>query len=292
MAGESIRDLKRRIRSIQSTRQITRAMEMVAAAKLRRAQARLNATRPYAATMREMLANLAAAAADLDHPLLTPRPATAAGGRSALLIFTADRGLAGSYNTNVIRAVELRLRERAGDVSRLVLVGKKGVDYFKRRRYTVVARHLGLMGGLSLETAETLARAATDLYLSGEVREVDLVYTSFVSVSVHRVTWERLLPIAAPSVEGGTGPRLDYIFEPDPATILAALVPRYLATRILIAMAESQTAEQGARMISMSAATKNAGELIDALVLKRNRARQAAITKELAEIVGGAEALT
>jgi F-type H+-transporting ATPase subunit gamma len=292
MAGESIRDLKRRIRSVQSTRQITRAMEMVAAAKLRRAQNRLFAARPYAAKMRDMLANLAAAATDLDHPLLA-NPHAPEPSRIGMILLTADRGLAGSHNANIFRASEIRLRRMGADTMRLLLVGKKGVDYFRRRRYPITQRYPGVMGGLSVETAEQIARAATDLFLSGEVQQVELLYTTYISTMSYRVTWEQLLPIAPPAQAGAEreGTRTDYIFEPNPETILAALLPRYISMRIFIAMAEAQTAEQGSRMISMGSATKNASELIDQLVLRRNRARQAAITKELAEIVGGAEAL-
>jgi F-type H+-transporting ATPase subunit gamma len=209
-----------------------------------------------------------------------------------VIVVSADRGLAGSYNANLIRSAELQLRTLPGDGVRLVLVGKKSVDYFRRRRYPIAERFAGVMGALSLEAAEAVARAATGLFLAGEVQEVDVLYTAFVSMMSYKVTWERLLPLARPALETAErSTRLDYIFEPDPATILAELLPRYLTTRLLIAMAEAQTAEQGSRMVSMGSATKNASELIDQLVLRRNRARQAAITKELAEIVGGAEAL-
>ncbi len=315
MAGESIRDLKRRIKSVQSTRQITKAMEMVAASKLRRAPARLVAARPYDAKMRHLLANVAAAAGDVEHPLLqqpgaSSRRTTTGAGCTGIVIFTADRGLCGSYSANIVRTAELRLRAMAPDTMRLVVVGKKGLDYFRRRRYPLVGRFPGVMGGLSVPAAEEIARAATDLFLSGEVGEVEILYTMYVSTMTYRVTWDRLLPVASPVSAAGAGgapgagasrsahsahdagsAAADYLFEPDGATILAALLPRYVPTRVLMAMAEAQTAEQGSRMISMGAATRNASELIDDLVLKRNRARQAAITKELAEIVGGAEAL-
>ena len=287
MAGESLRDLKRRIKSVQSTKQITRAMEMVAAAKLRRAEQRLRATRPYASKMRDMLANLSAAADNIEHPLLETRPE---GGRTAIIFFSADRGLAGSFNVNLIREAERTLRKMQPDDVRFILVGKKGNDYFRRRQYPVTARYLEAMGGLDVKTAEEMAATATQLFLSGEVNKVVLLYQSFVSTMTYKITWETLLPITRPAATDGAK-TLDYIFEPGPEEILGALLPRYLTTRILIAMAESQTSEQGSRMISMGSATKNAGELISALTLKANRARQAAITKELAEIVGGAEAL-
>lgn len=287
MAGESLRDLKRRIKSVQSTKQITRAMEMVAAAKLRRAEQRLRATRPYASKIRDMLANLSAAAGSVDHPLLESRPD---GGRTAIIFFSADRGLAGSFNVNLIRDAERTLRKMNPDDVRLIMVGKKGNDYFRRRKYPIVARYLDAMGGLDVKAAEEIAQIATDLFLSGEVNKVVLLYQAFISTMTYKITWETLLPIAAPAAAEGAM-QTDYIFEPGPAEILGALLPRFLTTRVLIAMAESQTSEQGSRMISMGSATKNAGELISALTLKANRARQAAITKELAEIVGGAEAL-
>ncbi len=290
MAGESLRDLKRRIKSVQSTKQITRAMEMVAAAKLRRAEQRLRATRPYASKIRDMLANLSAAAGSVDHPLLETRAPGSGTGRTAIIFFSADRGLAGSFNVNLIREAERTLRKAAPDNARLIMVGKKGNDYFRRRAYPIVAQHLDAMGGLDVKTAEAIAGKATEMFLSGEVDRVVLLYQSFVSTMTYRITWEQLLPIASPETADGA-PSIDYIFEPGPEEILAALLPRFLTTRVLIAMAESQTSEQGSRMISMGSATKNAGELISALTLKANRARQAAITKELAEIVGGAEAL-
>ncbi len=176
------------------------------------------------------------------------------------------------------------------DDIRLVLVGKKGNDYFRRRKYPIAERYLTAMGGLDVAVAQEIADKATAMFLSGEVNKVVLLYQSFISTMTYRITWETLLPLAAPAAAEGAA-RVDYLFEPGPAEILGALLPRFLTTRILIAMAESQTSEQGSRMISMGSATKNAGELINTLTLRANRARQAAITKELAEIVGGAEAL-
>ncbi len=287
MAGESIRDLRRRIKSVVSTRQITRAMEMVAAAKLRRAQQRLFAARPYAEKMRDMLGNLSSAATSLGHPLMTRH---GDGHRTAIVIFTADRGLAGSHNANIVREAERRLRTMAPDAMRLVLVGKKGVDYFRRRKYPIAERYPGAMSELSVANARAIAQLVTDMFVSGQVQDVEILYTRYISTVSYRVSWESLLPIAPEQASAAATTHTDYIFEPGPAQILSDLLPRYLATRILIAMAEAQAAEQGSRMISMGSATKNAGELIDSLTLRANRARQAAITKELAEIVGGAEA--
>lgn len=281
----TLRDIKRRIRSVQSTQQITKAMEMVAASKLRRAQGRVLAARPYAAGMEAMLENLAPAAAEAGHPLFTPRPVA----RRLLVVLGADRGLCGSYNANLFRAAESYLRSPEGREARLFLIGRKARDYFKRRAYPVLEARTDLPAEARLETAQALSARLQELYLAGEADAVELLYTQFVSTLSRRLVREAFLPVAARAEEAA--PARDYIFEPAPGALLAELLPRYATTKLLQAISESLASEHAARMVAMSAARKNAGEMIDALVLQRNRLRQAGITKELAEIVGGAEAL-
>src|SRR5262245_27257957 len=282
----TLRDIKRRIRSVKSTQQITKAMEMVAAAKLRRAQSRVLATRPYARAMDTMLENLSATAAEVGHPLFTPRPVK----KRLVVVLGADRGLCGSYNAGLFRPTEQFLRSGDGPGTELFLVGRKARDYFKRRRYPVLEVVTDIAADALLTSARSISERLQQAFLSGEVDAVDIQYTQFVSVMTRRVVREPFLPIQPR--EGKAGQVRNYIFEPDAETLLAELLPRYATTKLLQALAESQAAEQAARMVAMSSARKNAGELIDALVLRRNRLRQAIITKEIAEIVGGAEALT
>ena len=284
----TLRDIKRRIKSVKNTQQITKAMEMVAAAKLRRAQGRAVAARPYARAMEEMLGNLAATLTAMQHPLTEARPVT----KRALLVFASNRGLAGSYNAQLIRFTEQILRGPDGPSIRLVLIGKKLNDYFRRRSYPVLAMYGDLPDQAQLEVAQRMTREAIDWFRSGEVDAVDLVYSQFVSAMTRHTVRKPFLPIgagAAPVAKAGVV--RDYIFEPDAKELVDRLLPRYVTTRMLQAFAESYASEHSARMLAMGAARKNAGELIDGLVLKRNRLRQATITKELSEIVGGAEAL-
>ncbi len=289
----TLRDIKRRIKSVKNTQQITKAMEMVAAAKLRRAQGRAVSARPYARGMETMLANLAATLSAMQHPLTEVRPVK----RRALIVFASNRGLAGSYNAQIIRFTESILRGPEGPQVRLVLVGKKLADYFRRRAYPVLASYGDLPDQASLEVAQQLTRQAIEWFRTGEVDAVDLVYSHFVSAMTRHTVRQAFLPIGGAAAADGSAvgaaraQARDYIFEPDAATLVDRLLPRYVTTRMLQAFAESFASEHSARMLAMGSARKNAGELIDALVLKRNRIRQAAITKEISEIVGGAEAL-
>jgi len=287
----NLRILRRRIRSVQNTQQITKAMEMVAAAKLRRAQGRALAARPYAARITEMLGNLAGAASELDHPLFKAREVKT----TALVLVTADRGLCGSYNANLVRTAEQRLRKGAGGPSpqagtRLVLVGKKGRDYFKRRRYPVLSVHTPVPAEASIEFARALTRELIDRFVAGEVDRVELMFTRFISALQRRVVVETFLPVGAASAEG-RAPGGGTIFEPDAESLFGELLPRYATAKLFAALADALASEHSARMVAMGSARKNAGELLDLLVLRRNRLRQAVITKELLEIVGGAEAL-
>ena len=282
----TLRDIKRRIRSVESTQKITRAMKLVAAAKLRRAQERILAARPYATRMRELLAGLVARAQDTSHPLLTKRTTA----RKRLVVITSDKGLAGAFNSNVIRNALAFLREQPRTDVTLVMVGKKGRDFFRRREWQVKSEMLGFFDRLAYSHAQELAGQLMTDYLGGETDEVYLIYNEFRSVAVQRVVRQPLLPIESePSAAGG--PTTDYIYEPSPEAILASLLPRHVTTQVYRALMESVAGEYGARMTAMEAATQNASEMINLLSIQYNKARQEKITKELLDIVGGAEAL-
>jgi len=233
-----------------------------------------------------MLQNLSTTAADVGNPLFTPRSVS----RRLLVVISADRGLAGSYNANIMRAAEQILRGENGESYRLYTIGRKARDFFKRRPYPIVESRTDLPPIGNYETATELTSRVEELFLSGEVDRVELLYTRFISMMTREVAHEQFLPIEAPQADEVEAVR-GYIFEPNAEDLLAKLLPRYANTKMLQAILESLASEHSARMVAMQSANKNAGELIDALVLKRNRLRQAVITRELAEIVGGAEAL-
>ena len=283
----SLKDIRRRIRATRSMQQIFKAMEMVAAAKLRRAQQRAHSASPYAEKIAEMLQKLTAAASDLDHPLMKKRETRT----TALVVITADRGFAGAYNTNILRATEQRLREAPKGSLKIVVVGRKGRDYLRRRGHPVLVAHTDLPGEASLEFARTLTQDLTQRYLDGEIDRVEIMYSHFVNALVRRVRTEVFLPVGGgeakdqAKADGGT------IFEPDAETLFAELLPRYATARLFAGLADALASEHAARMVAMGSARKNAGELVDSLTLARNRLRQAAITREIAELVGGAEAL-
>jgi F-type H+-transporting ATPase subunit gamma len=284
----TLRDIRRRIRSVESTQKITRAMKLVAAAKLRRAQERILSARPYAIKMAELLASLVSRTESEEHPLLTRRPPA----RRRLVIITADKGLCGAFNSNVLRASLAFLREAGQTDVTLVVVGKKARDFFRRRQWEVKSEMLGFFDRLAYSHARELADQLMNEYLSGEVDEVHLMYNEFRSVAVQRVKREQLLPIEpaqVPGAEEAAGG--DYIYEPSPEAILAALLPRHVTTQVYRALMESVAGEYGARMTAMEAASKNAKEIIGVLTIQYNKARQERITKELLDIVGGAEAL-
>jgi F-type H+-transporting ATPase subunit gamma len=283
----SLKVLRRRIRSVTSTQQITKAMEMVAAAKLRRAQARALATRPYAIKLAGMLENLAAVAREREVPLLAAREVKT----TALVVITSDRGLCGSYNTNLFRATDERLREAVTGSLALIVVGRKGRDYFRRRGWPVLATFTDLGADASVGAARRVTGDLLRRFESSEVDKVEILYTRFFSALRRQVTCETFLPIGAtPSAEDSSAAG-DVILEPGLEAIFEALLPRFADARMLAALADSRASEEGARMTAMGAATKNAGELLDALVLQRNRLRQLMITREILDIVGGAEAL-
>ena len=283
----TLRDIRRRIRSVESTQKITRAMKLVAAAKLRRAQERILSARPYAVKMAELLSSLVRRAEGEAHPLLVRRPPT----RKRLVIITADKGLCGAFNSNILRASLGFLREQGETSVTLVVVGKKARDFYRRRPYEVKSEMLGFFDRLAYSHAQELAGGLMQEYLAGEVDEVHLMYNEFRSVAVQRVRREQLLPIEPTQAAGEGEVAGDYIYEPSPEAILAALLPRHVTTQVYRALMESVAGEYGARMTAMEAATKNAKEMIGVLTIQYNKARQERITKELLDIVGGAEAL-
>ena len=283
----TLRDIRRRIRSVQSTQKITRAMKLVAAAKLRRAQERILAARPYAGRMVELLGNLVAAAAEDRglHPLLAPR----GGPRRQIVIITADRGLAGAFNANVLRHAQAFIREGSPADVTLVVVGRKAREFYRRRAWTIKRHLVGFWDRLSFSQAQELADDLMQQYLAGEVDEVHLIYSEFRSVAVQRPVRQQLLPL--PRAEGDGPAPVEYLYEPSAEVILNDLLPRHVRTQVYRALMESLAGEYGARMTAMEAATKNATEMIDVLTIQYNKARQEKITKELLDIVGGAEAL-
>lgn len=280
----SARDIRRRIKSVKNIQQITKAMKMVAAARLRRAQERANSSRPYTDKIREILASVAAGAKDSGHPLLAVREVN----RTAYLILSADKGLAGAYTSNLIREAvpQVKARENA----HLLTVGRKARDYFRRRGYTIDQQYIGFSEKPTYGHAVAIANDVASAYARGDYDEVYLVYTRFFSPINHKPTTIRLLPIDTGDAQGEEQPR-DYIFEPSAEEVLGLLLPKYLETVIYGALLQSAASELGARMTAMGSATENAQELISKLVLNYNKVRQANITREISEIVGGAEAL-
>ncbi len=283
----STRDLTRRIRSVKGTQQITKAMKMVAAAKLRRAQEAVTNARPYADTLSKVLANVAARTEE-SHPLLERRES----GRVWLVVVSSDKGLCGSFNANLLRQVEKDLKNKRWPDVELILIGRKASDYFRVRNYPVAHQERDTMNRLTAADGPRLGAMFMKAFTSGQVDEVWVAYNKFVSVLRQEITIERLLPIQPPAADpdaedAGT----DYLYEPDAEGLLAALLPAYVETEVQTVLYDSAAAEQASRMTSMGAATKNAGEMIDALTMLYNRTRQAAITKELIEIVSGAQAL-
>ena len=280
-------DIRRRIRSVKNSQQITKAMKMVAAARLRRAQERMFAARPYAAGLREVLASVARRVDAANHPLLQPREQEK---KVLLLVVTADRGLAGPFNTNVIKQATAAIHERGWESVELLPIGRKGNDFFKRRTIPIRRQATGVFQALSIDTARDIANSITEDFISGEIDAVYVVYNEFKSIIAQTVRVDRLLPIERGAYDDQTGPAIDYIYEPGPEAILSDLIPKYIEFQIFRILLESAAAEQGARMTAMEAATKNASDLISSLTLSYNRIRQAAITKEIIEIVSGAAA--
>ncbi|MDQ3963638.1 MAG: F0F1 ATP synthase subunit gamma [Actinomycetota bacterium] len=290
MAGQ-LRAVKRRIASVKSTQKITRAMELIASSRIIKAQRRVEAARPYAETMRKLMASVAANAGNIDHPLLKPREGA---GKVGMIVIAADRGLAGAYNTNVIRAAERDMRKHPE--TRLFLSGKKALSYFRFRGYDVTDAWTGSSDQPSIGDARNVARAAVEAFEKGDVDEVRLAYTRYESALIQRPTIVKLLPAErediAPEQKEPGGIKAGYIFEPDPEDILGFLLPRYIEGAVLQGMLEAAASEHAARRRAMKAATDNADELIGNLTRDYNQARQAEITTEIMEVIGGAEALS
>jgi F-type H+-transporting ATPase subunit gamma len=276
-------DIRRRIRSVKNTQQITKAMKMVSAAKLRRAQDAMFAARPYARKMMEVLSNMAARAEETAHPLLEQRE----GDHILLVLVTADKGLCGGFNANLIRTAVRFLSDKRPEAVELELLGRKGRDFFRRRHYKVRSEQVGLFQALQYGTAQAIAADLIKAFTAHEVDQVYLVYNEFKSVIQQRVVVERLLPIERRAVDP-QAPGMDYLYEPGPAKIFAEMLPKHVEVQVWRALLESSAAEHGARMAAMDAATRNAGEMIDRLTLYMNKVRQAAITKEIIEVVSGA----
>jgi F-type H+-transporting ATPase subunit gamma len=281
----TLRDIRRRIRSIGSTAQITKTMEMVSAAKLRRAQGAVVAARPYAVELRAVLGNLTQASGDVLHTTFLRRDVK----RRAVVLVTSDRGLCGAFNSNLIRTAENHMHASSRPAS-LVCIGKKGYDYFRRRKVELLGWKTDLGGKADWKFAEDMSRLLTSKFEAGELDAVDLVYTHYKSALTRSIVVEPYLPLGSDAAAAG-GTAREYLFEPSPGGILARIVPYFLAMRLFMALAESAASEHGARMIAMGSATKNANELIQSLTLHMNRTRQATITREIVEIVAGAEAL-
>ena len=287
----SLRDIRNRIGSVKNTRQITKAMKMVAAAKLRRAQDAITRARPYAIQLEQALARIAARAAAEEtpsHPLLVSRPVRTA----EVVLVTSDRGLAGGFNSNVVRRVQRFMTENADRYERVLLstMGRKGRDLMRARKQTIRKDYAGIHQHISYGKADEIAQEMSERFLAGEVDAVFLCYNEFKSAITQTVVIRQLLPIVTAEVEdAGTG--YDFIYEPSRQKLLEELVPKHLAIQVWRALLDSAASEHGARMTAMESATKNAEEMIAALTLQYNRARQAYVTKELMEIVSGAEAL-
>ncbi len=297
----TLRDIQRRIKAVKNTQQITKAMKMVAAAKLRKVQNNMLELRPYADKMRSVIASLAATAGEESHPLLASRPRK----KAEVLVITSDKGLCGAFNTNILRAAHKHIGclgdeqcdEAAGpgklDVN-VSIVGRKAQDYFKRKGMEIRASWTGISGALSFSDAKAISDDIISKYIEGGADEVYLVYNEFVNMVKQEVRTVKLLPTAATEAEAEeefTGLTSDFIFEPDREQLLEAMLPKNVEIQIYRALLESMASEEAARMTAMENATKAASEMIDTLTLQYNKARQASITGELMDIVGGVEAL-
>ena len=310
----SLIDIRRRVKAVKSTQQITKAMKMVSSSKLRRAQERIVRSRPYAKEMLRVFNNLATRTENATHPLLNDDPLAA---RTLLIVITADRGLAGSFNTNVAKAaLQFTLEQPKAPDGRdvaLALVGRKGRDFFMRRGFDVLYEEVGLFQNVKWSHAQTIAQTAIKEFLGPDISSVYLVYNEFRSAISQRVVIEKLLPIpklneaeaaaagkpaasdaldavSAKAADPSASTAVDYLFEPDPEALLSLLLPLHVAVQVQRALLESSAAEHAARMQSMDSATRNAKEMVERLTLYMNKVRQAAITREIIEVVSGAQA--
>ena len=291
----SLLDIRRRIRAVKSTQQITKAMKMVAASRLRRAQERIQQARPFATEMLRVLNSLASRVEPGSHPLLDDRKVPRAGGKVLLFVITADRGLCGSFNTNAIKAASTFVVENTAREVALGLIGRRGRDFFARRGFDVRYEQINLFQSLQFGHARDIAQVAIEEFTEGRVDSVYQVYNEFKSVIQQRIVLERLLPIARldiePAASGPAAPQIDYLYEPTPEELFTTLLPRHVEVQVFRALLESNAAFYAAQMTAMDAATRNSAEMIDQLTLYMNKVRQAAITREIIEVVSGAEAL-
>lgn len=286
MIMQAIREIRRRIRSVQNTQQITKAMEMVAAAKLRKAEVKARSARPYAQKLEKMLENLSKASDLITHPLFEKRDNIK---KRALFLITSDRGLCGSYNTNILRRAEQFLKDFGLENVELILVGKKAYRYFSKTYCEIRYKYLDLDGKFDLSLVKEINRDLTELFVKKEVDEIFLLYTQFINTITYKIVLEKFLPIEPK--EGMEKEEIDYIFEPNAENIFDALLPRYCMNVIQKVLSESFASEHGSRMTAMRTATENAEEMIEDLTLIRNKIRQTSITREMLEIASGAEAL-
>jgi F-type H+-transporting ATPase subunit gamma len=290
MSG-ALKEVRNRIKSVQSTQQITKAMKMVSAAKLRRAQDAIVQMRPYAKKLQEMLSNIVSASeGDVNISLAATRPVE----KVLVIVITSDRGLCGGYNSNLIKLAKQVIREKYSAQSdkgnaRLLTIGKKGYEHFEKNKFKVVDHYWNLFTDLQFERVQQAAKFAMDAFAAGEVDAVELVYSEFKNAATQRFVVEQFLPV--PKAEGTKGKKADFIFEPAKDVLIAELMPKILNTQLYKAVLDAHASEHGARMTAMDKATENANELLKALKISYNRARQAAITTELTEIVSGAAAL-
>jgi F-type H+-transporting ATPase subunit gamma len=284
----SLRDIKRKITSVKKTQQITKAMKMVAAAKLRRAQDRVISARPYSRKMLAVIANLAGRVERAQHPLLAKREPKLV----KLVVLTSDRGLCGAYNTNILRkAVEAVKQFKAeGKEVKVNVVGRKGRDFFRKRPGYALGKVWSELGMIDYAKAADVGKNIVERFAAGETDEVFLLYNEFKSVMQQKVTLEKLLPVEPPAEADPFMAAVDYLYEPSAEAILSSILPKHIEVQVYRSMLESQASEMGSRMTAMDSATRNAKDMIERLTLKFNKQRQAAITKEISEIVGGAEA--
>ena len=301
----SLIDIRRRIRAVKSTQQITKAMKMVAASRLRRAHERILNARPFAKGMLRLMYSLAGRVDPTVHPLLAVRDVNAPDAKILLIVVSGDKGLAGSFNSNILKAASHFILERPGRQVSLTVVGRKARDFFRRRGLTIRREYIGIFSHLSGKDARAVTEPSIEAFVSGQVDAVYIVYNEFKSVMTQRTVVEQLLPVPRAALDqamaatagahhdGRTDPTstIDYLYEPDPNTIFNELLPRYVESQIFHALLESNAAFYAAQMTAMEAATKNSTEMIDSLTLYMNKVRQAAITREIIEVVSGAQAL-
>lgn len=287
----SLLDYRRRIRAVKNTQQITKAMKMIAASRLRKAQEQMLGARPFSKQIVRMLHDLATVVDEEKHPLLAQRDLTAPGAKVLLIVVTADKGLCGGFNTNLIKAASTRMLEHPTRHHTMALIGRKGRDFYRRRGMSVTMELSGVFSHLKYGHAQEIARVAIDEFASGRVDGVELIFNEFKSVMQQRIAVEQILPIPRLPVDSAPTGGVEYLYEPDPQKIFDELLPRYVEFDIYHALLESAAAEHAARMTAMDAASKNAGDVIDALTLHMNKVRQAAITREIIEVVSGAQAL-